>query len=286
MKLVHFQGLNCYQDSIVSIAAFMGVDYKLAFAALWSEIDFEYDSHHNVYLSKRMIDNLEMLGIKVEALRCNSKEEAVETLAIIEDGELFLVEMDTFYIPWTPEYGAAHDNHYFVAQKDNSELFFCFDPTYDKEYVEIAKDEITSHILTACRISQVAEKSFHIDMKHEAKAVMEANPKTHERLLAEFEKCINERNKNTLLLAKYIDTMINNRYLYKYYLENTLIDYDKYRLFFDKDFFLQWTAVKNGLYKAYVIKQNKAILDEISELFTDLMGRELSMAKEIVDLSL
>lgn len=282
MNLVDFQGLNCYQNSIISIADYMGINYSKSFSTLWSETDFLYDTNHKIYLSKRIIDNFEKIGIMIELYSINSKEEAIKFLSIIEIKEPFIVGMDTFHIPWTPGYGWTHDVHYFVVQKYTENLFICFDPTYNKKYIEIIKDSIISHISKIYIVRKAKENYYNIDIRDEAKAVVFEHPKIYKILTQEFYKCVNEEHKNALMLAKYIDTMVNNRYLYKYYLENSPIYLNKYNIYFNDDLFLKWKAIKNGLYKAYIIKKNEYIIQETFELFTNLIDDEIFIANKIM----
>lgn len=285
MKLIHFQGLNCYQNAVISIAAHMGVDYRPAFAALWSEADFVYDDNHGVYISTRMLENLESLGVETETLRCDSEEVAAVILSAIEVGESFLVGMDTFNISWTTGYGAVHDVHYFAARKENPQRLLCFDPTYGKEYQQAEIHDITPYTSRICRVKRGEGNPFNASASHEAREVLSSHPKTRVRLLEELDRCVDKRHQNPLLLAKYVDTMLNNRYLFKYYLDNDVLCRNKYPELFDKDLFLGWAAVKNGLYKAYIAKQNQDTICDVSKLFSKLIDTELAIAEKILSLS-
>ena len=53
MKLINFQGLNCYYNCILSIANYLGADYVQALASLWSETDFKYDAIRDQKTDKR-----------------------------------------------------------------------------------------------------------------------------------------------------------------------------------------------------------------------------------------
>lgn len=282
MNLIHFRGLNCYFNCVVSIAAYLGLNYEDSFATLWSETDFTYDRRHHAYSTKRMLANLEAMGVKLKGLGCDSQKEAEEVLSSCQEGEFIIVGMDAFCIPWSPIYQALHDPHYFFAQKEQPDSFFCFDPTYSKEYMRIMPDDIISHAYDIWRIEKVTEKPPHFGVIEEAQEIICNHPQTQEKLLFEINECTHEKQKNAGSLAKYAAALINNRYLYKHYLQSSLPNADKYQQFFDKDFFLRWEAVKNGLYKASLIKNNESVIDEVCKLFNNLIDEEIAIAKQII----
>ena len=43
IKLINFQGINCYYNSIATLVYDLGLDYKLLFGDLWSECDLFFD---------------------------------------------------------------------------------------------------------------------------------------------------------------------------------------------------------------------------------------------------
>lgn len=282
MELIYFQGLNCYHVCVISLANHFGINYPDAFATLWSETDFRYDSYHQVYLTKRMLTNLEGLGTKVETLDCPAPKDADRALSLFQEGEFMIVGMDAFYIPWTPFYQTFHGPHYFIVQNAKTDTLACFDPTYNKKNEQIACQEIAAHTYEICRMSKVAPKNLKIEAIHEAREIVHTHPNTRSVLLSQIHDCIEGERANMILLAKYIDTMINNRYLYGFFLENQLCPYDENHLLLNNNFFLEWKAVKNGLYKASVKKNNKDIIHEVSEHFNHLIEEEIAMSEKII----
>lgn len=76
--------------------------------------------------------------------------------------------------------------------------------------------------------------------------------------------------------------MINKRYLFQRFLQQYSFAFGHDQRFFDRDFFSQWEAVKNGLYKASIIRNNESVVNEVSSLFLNLIRRETNMAKEMI----
>ena len=282
MNLIHFHGLNCYHDCIITIADYFGLHYADSFATLWSETDFRYDSYHKVYTTRRMMTNLDALGVKIESLACPSQNDTARIISLFLEGEFMIVGMDAFYIPWNQFYRTFHGPHYFIAQKTKTEIFLCFDPTYNKENKQITCEEIIAHNFDICRTSIGTKKPLQTDAIEEAREIMRTHSDTCSTLLAQIYNCVNEEQKNILMLAKYVDAMICNRYLYRFFLENQPIPYMENNLLLNDGFFLEWKAIKNGLYKAAIIKNNEGIINEIGGCFNQLMSEEISMAEKMI----
>lgn len=278
---VTLQGLNCYHGSIVNAAAFVGVDYPSSFAGLWSETDFTYDQMYHIYLTKRLLTNLATLGAELQLLACSSTREAEESLSLFQEGEWIIVGMDAYHLPWTPYYQTFQGPHYFLAQREKGDALFCVDPMYNKEHMQIMSGDLVLHAFDLCRINKMAEKPLPMQVRQEAEAVICTHPKTLEALIAATKECICGQQKNAELLAKYIDGLINNRHLYRYYLQHVQPDWEQSRQFFDHHTFLKWTSVKNGLYKASLINQNESIIHAVCSQLADLFHEEVRMAEKI-----
>lgn len=281
MSLIYFQGLNCYSSSILNAAVFTGVDYRNAFANLWSETDFTYDQIHHLYLSRRMPVNLEALGVKLEFLNCCSSEEVEKNLSRLSHGQWLVAGMDAFFIPWTPYFQTLHSFHYFIARKEKEGVFSCFDPTYDRKDMEITEKDMIFHAFDICWIDKTAEQQSDMSIQREAQEILHSHPGTQENLLAQIRECAYGKQKNGELLAKYIDALINNRYLYLHYLQNMPLYKGKYDQYFSKEFFLKWTAVKYGLYKASIRLNNQELIQEACGHFQELIEEEMDIARKI-----
>lgn len=285
MNLIHFQGLNCYTSSMLNAAVFIGVDYRYALADLWSETDLTYDQIHHLYLSRRMPANLENLGVSLKLLNCCSKQEMEKNISSLAIGQYHVVEMDAFYIPWVPYYHTLHSFHYFIARKEENCFFSCFDPTYDKTYMEFTEEDMIAHVSDICQIQKAAEKQFCMGIRQEAREILYTHQKTQENLLRQIRECAYGKQKNGELLAKYIDALINNRYLYLHYLQNMPLFKERFERYFHKEYFLKWTAVKHGLYKASFRQNNQELIREVCGHFQELIQEEMDIARIIEALS-
>ncbi len=282
MKLINFRGLNCYLNCIVTVAASLGVDYLSSFATLWSETDFTYDPISRVYLTKRMISNLEALGAKLEALNCSSENDREKSLSQFPAGECIIVGMDAFHIPWNQYYHRLCGIHHFIARKGQDGSLSCFDPTYSQQDMRITPEEIVSYAFDMKRLRKVAKRPFHIEGTREAREILRTHPETREILLRKIGGCTGAKQKDADMLAKYIDAMIRNRYLYRHYLQNRPSASEGDWQLFSDEFFLRWTAVKNGLYKAFLIRPNESVLLEVCRQFRGLIDEEIAAAGKMI----
>lgn len=281
MNLIDGRGLNCHLASIISIADSLGVNYPDAFATLWSETDFTDDPIHNVYVSKRVYANLDALGVKTEALHCHCGE-AAESLSLIANQEPFLIGMDTFYTPWSPVYQYFYGPHYFIAQKVNANTVDCFDPIYHQNGVKICTCDILDNANALIRIHKAAGEPPPVDVRQEARAILHGHPVLQETLWAAIQIFKEKDRKKMSLVIKQIDAMINNRHLFQRYLHQSPVVSGPHPQLFDPQYFLRWDAIKNGLCKASIIKNNESVVDEVCTLFASVMLEENAMAERLI----
>lgn len=283
MRLINFQGLNCYHNSIISIVGHLGVDFSCAFADLWSESDFRYDPIRDMFFSKRLIRNLEHLGVKLEIQLFSYPQEVKAAMSLLAIDEYFVVGMDGFYIPWNPHYQKTYGAHYFIAQYTGTETLCCFDPTYHKKEQELPYAIMFNHAFECNRIHMVPPGQPDAGYVREAQAVLRTHPKMCKKIMADISECLQKEQKEIVLLARIIDAMISNRYLFRCYLEQNQPP-AKNLLYLRSDFLFRWFAVKNGLYKASICRGDEALLEEISNSFCSLIDEELEMASEMLSI--
>ena len=276
MNLISFKGLNCYQSCIISIAQYFGIEYSLAFSSLWSEVDFLYENYFQIYSSRRMLINMETLGLKVEKNLSVSPEQAKEKFDMLVNKRMAIIGIDAYFLPWSPIYKLAHEKHYLIIQKKSSSTLSCFDPSYKEENAKMAYMDIAPFIFDLRSLELVKKQSLGITHMQEAKAIIRDQPVTQQKITEKIKTC--ENNEELLMLGRYIDAMINNRHLYHYYL-NTALSSDDY---FNEGYFYRWNCVKNGLFKAFLLKKHDKILEEVVLLFHELMNEELEMAKTML----
>lgn len=282
MKLIHHQGFNCYHDCIISIVDHLGVDYPLSFARLWSEVDFRYDTFQKVFVTKRMITDLDQLGARVEILPCTTTAQTAARFTSFDKNEFIIVGMDAFYIPWNQFYQTFHGAHYFIVQNTKTDILSCFDPTYQKANQKISFEELIQHVDDIDRIHSTKKQAIQAEYVDEVKAVLQTLPTIRSELLKQMDSCKNADQESVLLLAKYIDTMISNRYLFRYYLQQQLPLAERNNSFLKSDFLIRWFIVKNGLYKASISKNKELLIDEVKSYFEALIEEEMTIAETML----
>ncbi len=282
MDLIRFRGLNCYHGCIINAADFFGVDYLPAFAALWSETDFSYDPLFNMYLTKRMPVSLEALGLTLQKLPCTCGKEAEDSFAGLANGAWFTAGMDAFYMPWNEYYQTLNGYHYFLAQKEKDGFLCCFDPTYNQRDIRVKAKDIIPHAFDIVSIDKVDPKHLQTLVTQEAHSVLSMIADFQQKLLFEIRSCTEGNRSNAARLAKYTDAILTNRCLYRHYLHNLPADYEALVRLFSEEFIRQWASVKNGLYKASLVRENGEILEQVCTKLTELFEAESTAAEMVL----
>lgn len=285
MNLINFMGLNCYYSCIASVAGELGVDYTLSFAKLWSETDFKYDRDRRVFLSKRMLTELDALGAKLTMLDCASPLDAGESLSSISNGEYFVVGMDAYAIPWNQLYGIHHGPHYFIAQKSQSQTLLCHDPTYNKKNQEISCRDLLTGAFDISRILRTEQNSPppppQACVLQQACEILSSHPSLLEKLLTQIRECEGTNREQAILSAGYVDALISNRCLYQHYL-NASPSGGCGSPLFSAEHILGWKAVKNGLYKAALSSLNQDVIRDVTGLLRQLIESEIRSASSLL----
>lgn len=285
MRLIHFQGLNCYHDCMITLANSFGVSYTLAFSRLWSEGKLCYDPICNVFLSQRLQEALENRGMKLSTPWITKKERETgwaETLT----GNYVIVGMDAYLIPWCPIYQLLHGPHYFIVQKGRAELHDCFDPTYGITDEKLAAQDLVANACDLISVKTDNSAILPIDnmfspLLAQSQEVLATHPDTLHYFLEQAGIWMKETEKTALLPAKYIDGLLTGRYSYKHFLEKQDTAKEKAAMFFSRQYYDQWLAVKHGLYKAALTRQDNIAFNEACRLLTDLFEQEMELARQI-----
>ena len=291
MKIIHFKGLQCYYANILNAAALLGVDYRPSFANLWSETEFHCDPISFVFTSKRLLDNLEVLGAKLEFADRPLNAKLPKDLALLESHPWYLFGADAFFLPWVPFYRKLHHFHYFTAKTEKDGSLCCFDPTYETAGERLLSEDILPYTRYLMPLSPVPKGSLDLGTQKEAKAILSAHPETRERLLAQIKACAYGSRQKTRLLASYIECLIDLRYFYKHYLETLPAGPHKSHGRFHKEFFHQWSAVKNGLLKLSLYPEDldlsnhseaRNTVGRVCEYFNMVMTEEMDIAGKLL----
>lgn len=136
---VHCEGLNCFEDILVTLASHYNVEYRLAFSGAWG---FEFKPEigsENSLLGERIgndVRNITSMLYKycnVDVIRFDS-EEPYELLEIIKmhlSQEIPVgIFIDTFWCPWLQgRYQRIHDVHHcLIIGIDADNNLYCLDP--------------------------------------------------------------------------------------------------------------------------------------------------------------
>lgn len=285
MKLIHFQGLNCYHDCLITLANTFGLDYTSAFSRLWSEGHLRYDPICDVFLSRRIEKTLECLGMKLGRPSTAVREREKEWLDI-QAGHYAIIGMDAGLIPWSPLYRLLHGPHYFIIQKGFSEFHDCFDPTYGFSGQKLPEQELIYQSFALITIKADSAPISNTDNTHDpllsqAQEVLEMHPETLRRFFKQAAVWMQGTETTALFPAKYVDALLTGRYLYKYYLKEHICDEKEATLFFSGKYYAEWLSVKHGFYKAALKKQNNDTFRESCRLLTSLYEQELELAGQL-----
>lgn len=285
MKLIHFQGLNCYHDCMITLANAFGLDYTAAFSKLWAEGHLRYDPICDVFLSRKIQETLESMGMELDA---PLTEEAVREMkwADTPAGDYAIIGMDACFIPWSPLHQLLHGPHYFIVQKGRAEQHECFDPTYGLSCQRLATQDLIPNAFALITVKTCHTCALTIDstldpLYAQSQEVLNFHPGTLRHFLEQAAVWMKGEEKRTLLPAKYVDTMLAGRHLYRHFLSGQYKAAKRAPLFFSHPFYEEWMAVKNGFYKAALTRQSRAVFDESCRLFAGLFEQELELAEQI-----
>ncbi|MDR1464905.1 MAG: hypothetical protein LBJ11_06370 [Oscillospiraceae bacterium] len=278
MRLIHFEGLNCYYNSIVSIAQAMGADVVSAFGTLWSEADFLYDPFRNAFSSRRFLENLAFLGVRLETLPSAAPEERARSLARLEESAFLVVGMDAFFLPWSPRAGLFHGSHYFAAVNAAPEWLLCYDPTYGKADERFPAAAAVDYANDLILVSQCPATGAPAEPFADIQAAARESPALRQRLLGWCEK---SDRKEIEKAARYVDCLISNRLLYRHCLARRVPALIRGSPLEDEALCERWNAVKNGFLKASLTWDFASVLREVREQITLLTELELCAAQTL-----
>ncbi|GGH50203.1 hypothetical protein GCM10008014_15140 [Paenibacillus silvae] len=279
-RLLYFQGLNCYLGCVVNGARLLGVAYDKAMASLWSETEFKYFPVNGLYLTERMMTDLNKLGMQIEQLHCNSAEETARHLSTFSVGEWMIVGMDAFYISDNPFYKKLHGTHYFLAAKDQGSALRYMDPTYNTATLNISYEELVAHAFDIRRLSVGEASNLNSNMYQEIHEVIRVLQE--QTITTQIRECKGQKQKDAELLGKYVEAMLNNRYLYAHYLQR-IGKHDRYDLFYQPEYYSRWISLRNGLYKLSLAPDYETVIEQVCTMYEQLIDDELHLAQQILN---
>lgn len=286
MKLIHFQGLNCYHGCIITLASAFGLDHTAAFSRLWSEGDLRYDPICGVFLSRRIQETLGRMGMILNTPIITRREREA-AWADIPAGHYAIIGMDACLIPWCPLYQLIHGPHYFIVQKGGSETQSCFDPTYEISGQILTAAELISSAFALITVEMVRTAlpladNIHDPLYAQSREVLKTHPETLHHFLEQAEVQLQGSKDEALYPAKYVDALLTGRYLYRHFLKAQSESEKRAPLFFSQQYYNEWLACKNGFYKAALTRKSSSAFYEACILLTSLFDQELALAKNFI----
>lgn len=272
--MIAHKGMNCHVAGLVNIADKLGVNTPALFHNLWSETCFTDSRSYNLYTSKRFYENLSSSGIALET-QTDTKSFG-EILTMLPQGDFLLLGMDTYYIPWHPVYGYFHGPHFVAGKKISSGVFTCLDPIYGNPFGILTQENILSGAFELDRLTRTTASFQDTSYGAEASAILQS--KALPALIHRINFC--RQNKQELYsLRKYSSALINNRLMYKKFLEACLPPCKLYDSLFDREFFKKWEAVQNGLIKISIVPDFHTAAEEVCSLINSVFEEELRFAE-------
>ena len=285
MKLICFQGLNCYHACIITLAHHAGYPYEQSFSRLWSEGNPRFDPIGRVFLTRRMPQALESMGMYLEepAVTLPGRR---HSWSEVSENAFALVGMDAFQVPWTPLFGLQHGPHYYIAQKKNGDAQFCIDPTYGIENQTLSSAQLyeKSYAMIPVYITDkpAGFPENPASAAAQAHEVLQSHPKTLKFFISQAEKWIREDPETALHPAKFTDALLTGRRLYRRFLEKNAV-LEQASLFESREYFAAWQAVKNGFYKAALRLREPEVFEEACRNFSALLKQEMDFAAGILE---
>ncbi len=134
----HFEGLNCYEDAVISVIARYRTDYKLLFFMFWG---FVYEKNNvigegikrNRVIFSRIIKDV--FNIDLFMKREMLDENKLKELPVI-------IFIDTYWCFWHMDFKKSHHIHYVVINEVQEEGVICLDAAFEKKGIFISWEEL------------------------------------------------------------------------------------------------------------------------------------------------
>lgn len=250
-----------------------------------------YDEASENFLSRNFFEDSAQAGAALEkpAVSEETKRKKFETM---EEGDLCIVGMDGFEIPWAPIFRIQHGPHCFIMEKGKKQKYF--DPSYDTEDMndktgrkfDIEEVLFKSYSVTFAAKTDFPQKkakirgSFYEDIfRRQAEQVVLAHRKSLGCILEKCRRWIKRGGREMLFPAKLAEAMTVNRYMYRHFMKISRSVYEKRGLcsYCHPDLLTDCSAGCPALFGDY--SENRAeYIEEEHEVEEFLFGAE-SMAK-------
>ena len=180
IKPVHFEGLNCLEDQIVSIVAGAGkTNYPLIFSESWR---FNFEDKSKSIPSKKNNDDedgslefhtiLGLLkkycGVKTNTYEYKHNENPIDVISnCLQEKTPTVIDINSFWCPWDDNYQKIYHSHFCIPERINSDSkeLICIDAWYQKGGFILPFDHVNkgSHFLIKFAFDD--QDNSHIDLK-------------------------------------------------------------------------------------------------------------------------
>lgn len=177
---LRIKNLNCYDNNIIAdISSFFKRDYRLS---LLGEFDFTY---RNIDKTEELLDYndiftgdilyvpyllSQLVGITLEHIEIKERGEYanfIEKILIYIENKIPVgVALDSYYLPWNPQYMILHRRHYvlIIGVNYKEKIFYCLDSYLSDNVQKIPIDIIFNKHDRLVLVKKLEEeKDFSID---------------------------------------------------------------------------------------------------------------------------
>jgi hypothetical protein len=147
IKPIHHEGLNCFEDSLISVASWLDRDYELAFSHTWGFELVPEDPGCKGLIGNRITPGCKFLSELIKkycgiSLIFHEVENHTEVLSIIRrelsNSLPIIFCLDTFWCPWISQYQKLHLSHYCLAiGLDDDSTILCIDPSISPAVLQL-----------------------------------------------------------------------------------------------------------------------------------------------------
>lgn len=307
--------LNCYDNNIIAdISRFFQRDYQISFLG---EFDFTYRNIDKIYnlLDYNDIFTGDILyvpymlskfvGISLEHIETREKDNLImfiERISSYIDTQFPVgVGMDSYYLPWNPQYNILHRRHYFliIGLDLQENILYCLDSYLSNKIQKIPISLIYSTFDRLIFVNKISkEKSYSISniIENMKKCLLNSGKK----FSCDAIRCFSKDIMNTRFLVDQKATghvLENSNFLFRltdvansrYNFLQGLI-YLKEKLSLDNlddilentyNVYKEWNTVKQILVKGYISGRVTESIKRASDLLKKIADNEENLLVEL-----
>ena len=150
IKPIHFDGADCFLDSILSLTIYYNREYELTYSDLW---DFKWlpeDPMLPGYIGYRIIDEAIFDRCKFNKYCCIdyslSYINSFDEFRLILQGEIIknlpiIIHINTFWCPWHYEYKIKRNSHFCMVVGLDQFNLYCIDPILNTKINQLSNED-------------------------------------------------------------------------------------------------------------------------------------------------